>query len=49
MFAPLTVRTRKMSNGISGLWTRFSITTNATISAPDAISSPIVRVVPQPT
>jgi hypothetical protein len=38
-----------MSNGISGLRTRRSITRNETINATAAISSTIVRVDPHPT
>ena len=40
---------RKMSNGTIGDELRLSITTNATKSAVDPISSPIVRPVAQPT
>jgi len=38
-----------MSNGTIGEELRVSITRNATKSAADAISSPIVRPLPQPT
>src|SRR6266540_1366915 len=41
-FAPATVRTRKMWNGINGSWTFRSLTRNDTRSAPDPISRRIV-------
>src|SRR5581483_7254449 len=47
-FAPATVLTRKMRNGISGSWTRDSITRNATINAAATASRPSVHAVPQP-
>src|SRR3954451_14155920 len=48
-FAPVTVRMRKMSNETIGDGLRVSITRNATKSAAEAISSPTVRPLPQPT
>ena len=47
-FAPLSVRSRKIDSGNTGAWTRRSTTTNATSSAADAASTPIVLVAPQP-
>jgi hypothetical protein len=47
-FAPARVRSRKIPSGRSGAFERSSTITNATIRAPEATSSPIVSVVPQP-
>ena len=47
-FAPATVRTRKMRNGINGSFARDSITRNATRSAAATTSREIVQAVPQP-
>ena len=49
MFAPASVRTRKIDSGISGFATRASQTTKKTISAPAAISRTIVVTSLQPS
>ena len=48
MFAPVSVRRRKISSGSNGDSTRRSITTNAASSAAAAASTATVRVPPQP-
>ncbi len=47
-FAPATVRTRKMWNGISGSFARDSISRNAPSRIADAASREIVQPEPQP-
>ena len=47
-FDAASVRSRKSRIGSSGAFERSSITKNATISAADAASSPIVEPSPQP-
>ena len=49
MFAPASVRMRKIRNGTSGFATRSSVTTKAASSAALTASRPIVRTVAQPT
>jgi hypothetical protein len=48
MLAAVTVRIRKIENGISGSLTRASQPTNAASSAPAATNRPIVSTDPQP-
>jgi hypothetical protein len=48
MFAPVTVRTRKMRNGISGSFARDSMNTNASSSAAAIASRSSVQPEPQP-
>ena len=48
MFAPVSVRSRKIRKGTSGAFERSSITTNAPISAAETASRPIVWAEPQP-
>ncbi len=48
-FAPVTVFVRKIRNGTIGDSCRDSITRNVASRAPEAISSPIVRPLAQPT
>ncbi len=48
MLAPVTVRTRKMRNGISGSFVRDSMTTNATSSSAESASRRSVQPDPQP-
>jgi hypothetical protein len=49
MFAPSNERFPKMLSGTSGALLRISIAIETRKSTPDAISSKIVRVDPQPT
>ena len=49
MFAPVTVRTRKIRNGIIGDGWRDSSTRKATNNAAEAMRKPIVRPLLQPT
>src|SRR5712691_2223544 len=49
MFAAVTDRFRKISNGISGAFVRVSVTRNAIRNAADRTRRPIVRNVAQPT
>ena len=48
MFAPATVRTRKIENGINGCFARASIARNATSSAAETTRRTIVQLDPQP-
>ena len=48
MFAPTSVRSRKIENGINGSLARASQPRNPAISAPAATKRPIVVAEPQP-